>query len=103
MELSRLQEEILTCLCWSDRDLCEAEILEKLNCDRSKEWKQVSQPLLNKTLSRSLQLELVEVSGIDTQSYNRKYYAILDLGIHCLGLASSNRKRLGDPRIVPLQ
>lgn len=101
MELTRLQEEILICLTYFG-ELCESEILEKLNDERAKDWKQISQPLLNKTLSRCLELELIQQSRIDKENYNKKYYKPTDTGFWSVLQAADNRKRLGDPRIVPV-
>jgi len=94
MELSNRQEEILEILNQAEDYLYEAQIVEALNCDRPKGWKEVSQPSVNKILSRMAKKELLGVYFIDKQNYNRQYYKILDAGTWSLMQAKDNRKRL---------
>ena len=95
MELSRVQEEILLVLNNSDRALYEGEIIKMINFDRPKQWKKISQASLNRTLSRMVDKQLIEIAYVDLQNYNRKYYGILDEGLLSLMQSKDNRKRLG--------
>lgn len=94
MELSRIQEEVLLAIASSKREMCEAEILVLLNQSRPNSWKKISQPSLNKTISRMEDKGLLLKARIEPDNYNRKFYQISETGTRSLSEAEENRNRL---------